>query len=83
MFGYKSCPQDREVSIDTAKFEGIFLEVRFKDALHGGVTMILRCEISIHHGKRWCAAVPQCFLNKSNTSSGPLKFRCQVLQFLI
>ena len=41
MFGHKSCPQDREVSIDTVKFEGVFLKIHFKDALHGGVTMIL------------------------------------------
>ena len=65
LFGHKSCPQDQEVSIYTAKFEGMFLKVRFKDALHdAGVAMVLRCEISLHYGKSWCAAVPQCFLNR-------------------
>ena len=38
MFGHKNCPQDREISIDTAKFESVFVKVCLKDALHGGVT---------------------------------------------
>ena len=55
IFGHESCLQDREVSIDTAKFEGVFLKIHFKDALDVGATMILRCEIWVHYGKSWCA----------------------------